>query len=615
MSLDPENLAKLQALNNEHVLKEVNYYLKILKPDKVYVITDSKEDIEFVRNRAIEVGEESRLKMEGHTVHFDGVNDQARDVANTRILVTKDMEMSTVLNTKDRDEGLKEIFEILDGIMKGKELLIRFFVLGPKNSKFTLYALQLTDSYYVAHSEDLLYRQGYNEFKKLNGSDKFFVFVHSAGELEGNVSKNVDKRRIYIDLIGNRVLSVNNQYAGNSLGLKKLALRLAIHKSNNEDWLTEHMFIMGLIHPSKHRVTYACGAYPSMCGKTSTAMLPGMKIVGDDIAYLRNINGECRAVNIEKGIFGIIKDVNPTDDPMIYKALTTPGEVIFSNVLVKDGVPYWTGMGKEIPNEGINFTGKWYKGKKDKNGKEIPPSHKNSRYTLSLSKLENADLDGLENPNGVPIDLIFYGGRDSDTNVPIYQSFDWEHGVFIGATLESESTAATLGKEGQRKWSPMANLDFVVVPLNKYFENYRVFGQKLKNKAPKVFATNYFLKENGKYLNDKLDKKVWVLWAEGRVHGEYDAIKTPVGYIPKYDDLKQLFKEVLNKEYKKEDYKKQFTIRCRKILEKLDRMKEHFKREKVQGFLPEIIDKIYKETSDYIKKFGEENISPFKLIE
>ena len=613
LCLDKKSLKKLKWLNNQHVIDEINYYLNILKPAKVRVLTDSKHDIKFVRKMALKLGEESNLKTKGHTIHFDSINDLARDVGNTRILITKDMKISTVLNTKDRDEGLKEILSLMDGIMKGKEMLIKFYVLGPKNSKFSLYALQITDSYYVAHSEDILYRQGYTEFKKLNGRNDFFVFVHSAGELENNVTKNTDKRRIYIDLLGRRVLSVNNQYAGNSVGLKKLALRLAIYKSNNEDWLAEHMFIMSIIPPNKNRKTFACGAYPSMCGKTSTAMLSGMKIVGDDIAYLRIIDGMCKAVNIEKGIFGIIEDVNPKDDPLIYKALINPAEIIFSNVLIKDGVPYWNGMGIELPKEGINFSGIWFEGKKDEKDNLIPPSHKNARYTLDLNCLENADVKSLEDPAGLPIKLIFYGGRDSDTNVPIYESFNWEHGVFIGATLESESTAAVIGKEGVRTWSPMANIDFIVVPLNKYFENHRIFGMKLKDYAPKVFFTNYFLKENGKFLNSKLDKKVWLIWAEGRVYNEYDTVKTPIGLIPKYEDLKQLFKIVLNKEYTKEEYEKQFTIRCRKILEKLNRMKENFAKEDVKGFLIDILENIKSEINNCISNFEEENISPFKF--
>ena len=345
-------------------------------------------------------------------------------------------------------------------------------------------------------------------------------------------------------------------------------------KAQREGWLAEHMFLMG-VHGKPDRTTYFMGAFPSACGKTSTAMLPGQSIVGDDIAYLRKIDGQVRAVNVEKGIFGIIQDVNPDDDPLIYEALTTPREVIFSNVLVNDGTPYWLGMGKEPPAEGFNYSGQWYKGKKDENGNEIPFASKNARYTIALSELDNVDPH-LNDPMGVPVKAIVYGGRDSYTSVPIAESLSWEHGVFLGATVESETTAATIGKEGVRTHDPMANKDFISVPLATYLENHIKFTQGLKE-VPTIFATNYFLKNaEGKYLNGKLDKKIWILWAEGRVNGDYDAIETPIGRIPKYEDLKALFKEHLNYNYTEEEYNEQFAIRITKYLEKMDRMTQAF---------------------------------------
>jgi phosphoenolpyruvate carboxykinase (GTP) len=236
-------------------------------------------------------------------------------------------------------------------------------------------------------------------------------------------------------------------------------------------------------------------------------------------------------------------------------------------------------MGEEIPKEGFNFSGKWYKGKKDENGILIPHSHPNARYTIRIKGLDNADPN-LNNPEGVPINAIFYGGRDSDTMPPILESLDWNHGVFLGASVESETTAQTIGKEGVRKINPMANLDFIVVPLGKYIDSHRKFGEELKN-PPQVFATNYFLRdEEGNYLNDILDKLVWVMWAEGRCHNDYQAIKTPIGYIPKYEDLKNLFKTYLDKIYTREEYDKQFAIRKEKIMEKLNRVKNFYKKEK-----------------------------------
>jgi len=610
--LDEKSLAKLKVLGNSHVLRIVEEYVALCKPNKVTVLTGSKEDMDYVRNLAVKNNEEKVLAAKGHTIHFDGYFDQARDPLNTRILLPKGKHMSKGIATIDKDEGLKDVLGLLEGIMKDKELFVCFYCLGPNDSKFSIPALQLTDSAYVIHSENILYRQGYDEFKRLDGSSKFFHFIHSAGELdEKNNSKNLDKRRIYMDLEDERVFTINNQYAGNSVGLKKLSLRLAISKANREDWLSEHMFVMG-VHPvGKDRITYFTGAFPSACGKTSTAMIPGQSIIGDDIAYLRiGEDGRAYAVNVEQGIFGIIQDVNHVDDPVIYKTLTTPRELIFSNVLMKDGVPYWLGMGKELPSDGFNYFGDWVKGVKGPDGKDVLAANKNARYTVRISELENCNPE-LNNPDGVPVDGIIYGGRDSDTSVPVSESLGWSHGVFIGATLESETTSAKIGEEGKRTHDPMANLDFLVVPLGVYIRNHLRFGDDL-DELPRIFATNYFLKKDGKFLNDKVDKKVWVLWMEGRIHGEYEAIETPVGFIPKFDDIKNLFKQVFKKEFTKENYVEQFSIRISKSIDRLDRMDAIYKAE---PDIPEVFHKHISQQRERLlrarEKFGKDIISPF----
>ena len=612
--IDENSINKIKAIKNKHVEQIIEKYVNLCKPKKVTVLAGSQEDEDYVRKLALENGEESKLAMHGHTIHFDGYYDQGRDLINTKVMLPKGKKLSKYIKTIDRDEGLREIMELLDGIMEGKEVLICFFCLGPTNSKFSIPALQLTDSAYVAHSEAILYRQGYNEFKNLNGSKNFFHFIHSAGKLDerGN-SIDVEKRRVYMDLEEERVFTINNQYAGNSVGLKKLSLRLAISKANKEEWLSEHMFIMGVHPEGKNRVTYFTGAFPTACGKTSTAMIPGQTIIGDDIAYIRaGEDGTARTVNVEQGIFGIIADINEKDDPLIYKALTTPREVIFSNVLVKDDKPYWLGMGKEIPKEGLNYSGEWHEGKKDKDGKEILLAHKNARYTIKISELDNAD-ENADNPEGVPVSGFIYGGRDSDTSVPVLQSLSWPHGVYIGVAIESETVTGTSDKAGMRKHNPMSNIEFLTIPLGTYIQNHLKFGEDI-DKEPKVFATNYFLKENGEFLNSKLDKKVWLLWMEGRIHDEYVAIETPIGFIPKYDDLKILFKKVFGKEYSKEEYEKQFSIRVSKLLERLDRIESAYKEEE---HIPEIFHRHIEQEKERLKeaqeKFGKDAISPFEF--
>ena len=610
----PGSLEKLIDLKNPKVEELVARYAQHCNPDSVFVRNDSKEDADCIRKRAIGLGEEKNLATEGHTVHFDGFYDQARDKAKTMYLLPKGESIGSDIKSTERNKGLKEIREFLRNSMQGKQVYVCFFCLGPTNSAFSILAVQITDSSYVAHSEHMLMRDGYEQFKKMKDKNEFFRFVHSAGALENNVSKDVDKRRIYIDLKENIVYSVNTQYAGNTIGLKKLAMRLAIKKGSGEGWLTEHMFIMGVKGPN-NRASYFSGSFPSACGKTATCMLEGETIVGDDIAYLRKINGEIHAVNVERGIFGIIRDVNSKDDPTIYEALMSPGEVIFSNVLVtKDNMPFWLGKDNNAPTKGINYSGEWYTGKTDDSNEEITPSHKNARYTVRLSDLENKDAN-IENPNGVEIKGIVYGGRDSDTSVPVEQSFDWAHGILTkGAAIESETTSATLGQEGVRKFNLMANLDFLSIPLGKYIMNNIKFTDGVKN-PPVVFSVNYFRKDkHGNYITGMKDKHVWLKWMELRVNGDVDAITTPAGYIPKYEDLKRLFKDVLDKDYSRDDYIRQFTI---KIPEKLAKVKRIRKIYNNVPDAPDILFKALDEQEKRLKVAGDkhgERISPEEFI-
>ncbi|MGB9913993.1 MAG: phosphoenolpyruvate carboxykinase (GTP) [Candidatus Bathyarchaeales archaeon] len=575
---------------------------------KIFICNDSAEDIAYIRQKAIETGEEKVLAMPGHTVHFDGIHDQGRDREATKYLVPKGVTLSKALNQIDRQEGLAEVKSLLRDSMTGRTMIVRFISLGPPNSVFTVLGLQCTDSWYVAHSESLLYRPGYEVFRNADPSQEILRVLHSAGKLNENmVSVEHEKKRIYIDHMDNTIYSVNTQYAGNSVGFKKLAFRLAIRKADREGWLAEHMMIMG-VHGPGGRKTYFSGAFPSACGKTSTAMLPGETIVGDDIAYIRDIGGVARAVNVECGIFGIIQSINPTEDALIYKVLTSPGEVIFSNVLVKDGKPYWLGMGCELPKGGVNFSGEWYEGKKDEQGNPIPPAHKNARYTVSLRALENCDPE-LDNPMGVELGGIMYGGRDSKAYVPVQQSFSWEHGIIAyGASLETETTYAILGQEGVPEINMMSIQDFISIPLGQNIRNNLEFGRKLK-KAPIIFGVNYFLrdKDNGKYLNAPQDKHVWIKWMELRVHGEAGAIRAPTGFIPKYDDLRRLFKKVLDKDYAKEDYVKQFTIRVPENLAKIERV-QRFYQENVSDTpseLFEILDQQRQRLVEVRKRFGD----------
>ena len=610
--LSPKDYQKIKKLNNPKINEFIAFYIEHLNPSKITVCTDGEEDIKYTQKACIKNHEEAELSIKGHTIHYDGYYDQARDKPRTKFLVPPGKDLGPELNTMDKKEGLKEIFEIMPNIMEGHELFIKFYCLGPVNSPFSIPCVQLTDSAYVAHSEDLLYRQGYQEFLRQGKNARFFKFVHSQGQLEKAgldllVSKNIDKRRVYIDLEDEIIYSANTQYGGNTIGLKKLAMRLAINRASQEGWLTEHMLVMG-VHGKNDRVGYFIGAFPSMCGKTSTAMINGETIVGDDIAYIRNIDGKARTVNVESGIFGIIEGINDKDDPLQWKALNMPVEIIFTNQLVyNDGKVYWNGKPGEKPEKGVNHSGEWFKGKKDKDGNEINPSHKNARFTFKMDILDNVDPT-LHDPEGVKVDGIIYGGRDSDTSVPVEESFDWANGVILrGACLESETTAATLGKEGVRVFNPMSNLDFLSIPIGQYIQNNLDFGKKLGT-VPRIFSVNYFLRDkDGNWLNHKNDKAIWLKWMELRVNNEVDAIKTPTGNMPYYDDLKQLFKKVLNKDYTEEDYVKQFTVRIPENLSKIERMKEIFTKRVLDT--PEIVFKVLDEQKQRLlaaqKKYGD----------
>ena len=591
MTLDTETILKtrltqrdyqtLTAIHNPPAYDFIAQTIERCNPTHISISTDSAEDITSTRQAALLNHEEHPLATSGHTIHFDGLHDQGRDKAHTKFLVPTGKDLGPEINALDRTTGLHEINGLLTDIMKGHTLYVKFYCLGPTHSVFSIPCLQLTDSAYVAHSEDLLYRQGYQHFLAHPGTP-FFRFLHSQGQLTPAglgllVSQNIDERRVYIDLDDELIYSINTQYGGNSIGLKKLAMRLGIQKGSREGWLTEHMLLMG-IHGPHNRVTYLAGAFPSMCGKTSTAMMPGETIVGDDIAFLRNINGICRAVNVESGMFGIIDGINQTVDPLQWDALTSPHEIIFSNMLATpDGQVYWNGKTKDHPVSGVNFSGDWHQGKTDQNGKPIPLSHKNARFTFNLDILPNVD-SALNDPNGVEVKAIVYGGRDSDTSVPVEESFDWTHGIVTkGASLESETTAATLGAEGVRAFNPMSNLDFLSIPIERYIIDNLRFGEGLRQ-PPVIFGFNYFLRdEHGKWLSEKNDKAVWLKWIDRRVHDEMEAVTSPTGMFPRYEDLKTLFSQTLKKSYEPETYRRQFTVRVHENLAKIDRMVKIYK--------------------------------------
>ncbi len=610
-NLSKDQLEKLLRIKDPELHRWIADIILYAKPSRIYLIT-SEEDFKYIRKAALRNKEEIPTRYPNHTVHFDGPRDLARDRKNTRILLPGG-EKIPFINTYDRAKGLMEVKELFKDIMRGKEMYIGFYCFGPKNSEFTLHAVQVTDSAYVAHNENILYRVCYDEFVEKAPNMFYARFLHSAGERDENGwSKNIDKRRIYIDLQDYTVYSVNTQYGGNTIGLKKLMFRFCIYKGYLEGWLCEHMFITGIRGPG-NRITYFTGAFPAGCGKTSTAFMSDT-IVGDDLAIIKPVNGIPHAVNPEIGMFGIIDGVNPEDDPVLYKLLTSPeNEIIFSNILLtEDGEPWWNGR-PEPPKPGINYAGKWWPGKKDENGKEIKPSHPNARFTISLRTLPNLD-PRVDDPNGVPVGAMLFGGRDPDTWVPVEEAYNWVHGIITkAAALESEKTAAILEKAGVRELNPFAILDFLPISIGKFIKLHLDFQEKVE-KTPKIFSVNYFLKdEHGNYIADKVDKKVWLKWMELRVHGEVEALETPTGLIPLYQDLVKLFNKYLDKEYTEERYEKEFTTRIPEHLAKIERVWKIY--EQIPD-TPPILFQELRQQKQRLKKAMEKwgtRVSPFKL--
>jgi phosphoenolpyruvate carboxykinase (GTP) len=349
------------------------------------------------------------------------------------------------------------------------------------------------------------------------------------------------------------------------------------------------MFITGIEGPGG-RITWMTGAAPSGCGKTTSAMA-GDHFVGDDLAQLWIAeDGSVRAINPEIGIFGIVADVNWEGDPMLMQCLRKPGtEVIWSNVLIDENrVPQWTGNAEEPPPvKGVNFQGPWEPGMLDDNGKEIPMSHPNSRCTLSNSALGNYS-EMNEAGSGVETLIITYSGRDSDTMPPVWVAKNTDRGVVIGACIVSAATATEVGATGVRR-QPWANAPFIPGSLGEYMDAQFEFFASSKiaaDKRPILSGLNYFLSQearggtSSKLLGEKKDVKAWMAWLERRAHHEVEAIETPIGYIPKYEDLKRLFKERIDKEYSEDLYSKQFSLYIDNIVARIDLQIEAYGKEK-----------------------------------
>ncbi|MCP4572256.1 MAG: phosphoenolpyruvate carboxykinase (GTP) [bacterium] len=600
--MNAEHLARLDKIKTGDALLKIANAIALCQPDSVFISTGSPEDMAAAKKMSLDKGEEKTLAMKDHTIHFDLPEEQGRIVDRTYYIINEGEPVSVLGKKMIRDEALAYVKEQMTGIMKGKTMLVGFFSRGPAGAKMALPALEITSSTYVMHSGDILYRHCYDRFdEQVEKSGTFLTNVHSEGQ---NRPEDLPNARVFMDRSWLTTFSMFCTYAGNTLLLKKgnhrFAVDLATYYGKGQE-LSEHMFITGMEEDSG-RITWFAGAAPSGCGKTTTAMA-GTEFVGDDLAQMWIAeDGTMRAINPEQGIFGIVADVNREGDPFLMKNLREEGtEIIWSNVLIDDkGVPHWTGNGEEHADKGVNFQGEWTKGKKNAEGKEIPISHPNARCTLRCRDIGNYSNTTGEDPAGAPVKVVTYSGRDADTMPPVWAGKNSDHGVVIGASIVSAATATEVGASGVKR-QPWANAPFIPGALADYMRvQFQFYGSDKYTDAgkPVLAGLNYFLTNEARggegraLLGEKRDVKAWLTWLARYAHGDYKGIETPVGFIPRYEEMKQTFADTIQKDYPRDLYDKQFSIYIDNILGRIELQREAFGKEEN---LPEQLFKVYDE--------------------
>ncbi|WDP85152.1 MAG: phosphoenolpyruvate carboxykinase (GTP) [Desulfobacter sp.] len=579
LKLEDDHLEKISKIHHPDVLVRIANAISVCNPKRVYINTGSAEDKAFIKTLALEKKEERSLSMDNHTIHFDLADEQGRIVDRTFYIADPQDHVSSLANRMTREDALKDIGSTMTDIMADMTMVVGFYNRGPVGAPVSNPALEITSSAYVAHSAELLYRNAFDDFnQEVEDRGHFFTNVHSEGL---NRTEDLPKARVFMDRKFQTTYAYNCTYAGNTLLLKKGNHRFAVDKAvyaNRGKELSEHMFITG-IHGPNGRTTWCAGAAPSGCGKTTTAMA-GNVFVGDDLAQMWIArDGSIRSVNPENGIFGIVEDVNQEGDPLLMKVLRKPGhEVIWSNVLIDENkVPHWVGNLEPQPDKGVNFQGDWYKGKTNDKNEPIPMSHPNSRCTLASTSLDNYSPEAA-NPKGVLTRVFTYSGRDADTMPPVWVAKTSDAGVVIGACIVSAATATEVGVTGVKR-APWANAPFIPGALGDYMDaQFKFFGNPdiSDDNKPVMAGLNYFLTdrarggETDQLLGEKKDVKAWLAWLERYAHGEMGSLCTPIGNLPMYPDLKRLFSQIIDKEYPKALYDKQFSIYTEKIIQRIE---------------------------------------------
>ena len=528
--------------NNKNVLNWIEEMKALVEPDKVVWIDGSEAQLKDLRDQALATGEMEALnpeKLPGCLLHRTAVNDVARVEGRTFICSRKKEDAGPTNNWEDPNVMYDKLRKLFDGAMRGRTMYVIPYCMGPIGSPFSKVGVELTDSIYVVLNMDIMTRMGQQAFDQLGETSNDFVRgLHSKAQMDE------ENRYIVQFPEDNTIWSVNSGYGGNVLlGKKCFALRIASYQAKNEGWMAEHMLILGLENP-QGEIRYICAAFPSACGKTNLAMLippekfkkAGYKVwtVGDDIAWLRiGPDGRLWAINPENGFFGVAPGTNMKSNPNAL--ISTQKNTIFTNVVhnLDDNTVWWEGLDKNPPKNALNWKGEKWDCTDGSKG-----AHPNSRFTAPAINCPCISSE-FNNPNGVPISAIIFGGRRAKTAPLVYQARDWQHGVFVGSTMASETTAAAAGAVGVVRRDPMAMLPFCGYNMGDYWAHWLEMGKKLGDKAPKIFNVNWFRTDDeGHFIWPGFGDNMRVLnWIVDRCEGKADAVETPIGYEPKPEDI------------------------------------------------------------------------------
>ena len=529
---------------NKALLSWIDEMAALTTPDKIVWVTEGEKQIEALKEEAVATGLMERLneeKLPGCLLHRTKPNDVARVEARTFICTTKKEMAGPTNNWVEKDEMYARLRPLARGGMKGRTMYVVPYIMGQVGSPFAKVGVELTDSIYVVLNMNIMTRMGQVALDQLGSSEDFVKGLHC--------SLDVDEENRYIVQFpeDNTIWSLNSNYGGNVLqGKKCFALRIASWQGWQEGWMAEHMLILGIENP-KGEIKYVTAAFPSACGKTNLAMLippefyrkQGYKVwcVGDDIAWLRiGKDGRLWAVNHENGILGVAPGTNEKSNPNALAA--TKRDTIFTNVAhnLDDNTVWWEGLDGNPPENAVDWKGNpWHASTATEKA-----AHPNSRFTAPAKNCPCVSPK-FDDPEGVPISAMIFGGRRAKTAPLVYQSRSWQHGVFVGSTMASETTAAAAGAVGVVRRDPMAMLPFCGYHMGDYFAHWLEMGEKLGDKAPKIFNVNWFrTDDNGKFIwpgyGDNMRVLMWIL---GRCDGTAEAVETPIGFEPRPCDIER----------------------------------------------------------------------------